>query len=144
MPLIILCSRGWGKKVRCTIFGRLQIWSLFLTPIFNWTWLLADLTGWKCTINIVQTFSPQLQKESWPDRHSSSGHHPDEILQKTPFWKDFRMHCYIFQQQILVLCIGLGLSINVWPVKHHYHHPTSYWDYQTLLEYGCIILRNQI
>ena len=94
MPLIIL-----GNKVRWANFGRLQIWSLFPTPIFNWTWLLADLTRWKCTINIVQTFSPQLQKESWPDRHSSSGHHPDEMFQKSNFWKDSRMHFYIFQQQ---------------------------------------------
>ena len=34
--------------------------------------------------------------------------------------------------QVLESYIGLGLSINVWPVKHHYHHPTSsigimYW-----------------
>ena len=30
---------------------------------------------------------------------------------------------------VLELCIGLGLSVKVWPVKHHYHHPTSYWNY---------------
>ena len=31
---------------------------------------------------MVQTFFPQLQKESWPDQHSSSGHHPAKMLQK--------------------------------------------------------------
>ena len=30
---------------------------------------------------------------------------------------------------VLELCIWLGLSINVWPVKHHYHYPTTYWNY---------------
>ena len=27
---------------------------------------------------------------------------------------------------VLELCIGLGPSINVWPVKHHYHHLTNH------------------
>ena len=27
-------------------------------------------------------------------------------------------------RQVLELCIILGLSIIVWAVNHHYHHPT--------------------
>ena len=37
-------------------------------------------------------------------------------------------HSMTFDNYVLGLTL-IGLFIIVWPVKHHYHHPTSYWNY---------------
>ena len=50
------------------------------------------------------------------------------------YWVRFVQDCLTSQAPlppphlVLELCIGLGLLKIVWPVKHHYHHPTSYWN----------------